>query len=140
MYGTVKPASVERKLHTVDASRRRHSILEYIQQISNKFELDSISNLLKKLQKKWIFNYVKNAKKLFALSKKKLQAFIIVTFFLSCKRFFKSLLVGRDGEGNFCLHFLFLHKQKLKASKVLPYTISRQANYLKQSKCDLIQS
>ena len=52
MYGTVKPASVERKLHTVDASRCRHSVLEYIQQISNKFELESISNLLKELRKK----------------------------------------------------------------------------------------
>ena len=122
MYGTVKPASVERKLHTVDASRCRHSVLEYIQQISNKFELESISNLLKELRKK-ICNYVKNAKKLFALSKKKLQAFIIIPFFLSCKRFFISLLVGRDGEGNFCLHFLFLHKQELKASLVLSQTI-----------------
>ena len=28
----------------IDASRCRHSVLEYIQQISNKFELESISN------------------------------------------------------------------------------------------------
>ena len=81
MYGTVKPASVERKLHTVDASRCRHSVLEYIQQISNKFELESISNLLKELRKK-ICNYVKNAKKVVCIIKEETTGFYHYTFFL----------------------------------------------------------